>query len=236
MKRNNIIKLIIIFICILLIITLTIIYLLKNTLIFKKEDEITSDIKTIQDMVNNKISQMNEENISQYTDLKSLGIENTQYNDKIGISNGKVYIKDSSENKVKDAVQELNIGKEGYAKSEDGILVVDTYKDTEVSECKVINASQDIVNIVAFDSNNLCEETYTIGEIKDYKEIQENKDNLEYTRVAKNTTYTITNNIFEGKNIIFFFDINKKYIGSETNNTFTTDENTYYVKFITENE
>lgn len=234
-KKNIIIAtsiLAIIIICI----TLLIIYLVNNTLIFKKQDEISSDLKNLQEQINNKLSNVEDIDLKDYADLKSIGIDNPQYANKVGISNGKVYIKDSSNDKVKNAIESLEIGKEQYAQSEDGILVVDAYEGTQVTECKVVNSTQDIVNVVAFSSNNLCEEIYTVGSIKDYSEIEQNKDNLIYTRLAKNTTYTITNNTLEGTNITFFFDKDKKYIGNTKENTFTTDENMYYAKFITENE
>lgn len=220
-NRKRIIIAIIVIVTFLLCMLL--IYLYNNTPIFKSSKEIQSDLTGIQDEIKNNT---NEE------------VEKGMYSDYVGVSGETLYIKENTDSKIKEAIKNTDIGYEKKSTSNNGLLVIDTYKDTEAIECKVISSTKEQINLTAYGASNLCEGSYSIGSIDDKKTVEEGTDNLVYTVVAPNTTYTISNIFEKGTNTMFFFDSNKKFISSTSENTFKTPSNANYMKVISnfENE
>lgn len=202
-------------------IEVTIICLNNNTVLFKNSEQINNDLSKIQDDL------ISDENA---------GIEDSVYKDYVGVSNGTLYIKENADDKIKEAAKDSEIKFQKTDKSDGKMLVIEPKVGTDAVSCKVVSNTEDIVRLTVYTANNLCEASYTVGSIKDKSTVEKGEDNLEFVRVEKNTTYTISNIFNEGINTIFFFDKEGKFISSTTENTFTTPENAKYIKVITEIE
>ena len=220
LTKKNIIICSIIFV--LIIIVGVLFYIKNNTLIFKNDEQIQNDLARIQ------------EDIGQDSDTK---IEDNVYKDYVGVSNGTLYIKDNASDKLKEAAKNnTNIKYEKIVKSDGDILVIDPKEGTNAVNCKIINNTKDIVKLTAFTADNLYEYKYELGSIKDLKVVEAGEDGLDFNIIAPNTTYTICNMFGKGKNTIFFFDKDFKYISSTNENVFKTPDNAYYIKVITDLE
>lgn len=231
MKHKKII--IISSILLILIITALIVYYLYNyTTVFKSEEEVHEDLVILQ----NGISEQYDEENESLNDGIDAQVEDNVYSNYVGVSNGTLYIKENAGDKIKDAAKDTNIGYETSAKSNNGILIVEPYIGTNSVECKVISNTEDVVNLTAYNANNLYESFYILGSIKDKKIIEEGENSISYVKVAGNTTYTIRNQFRKGTNTVFFFDKDMKFIGSTTEKTFTTSSNTNYIKVMTDLE
>ncbi len=196
-----------------------IIYLINNTIIFKNSEEVKDDLLEIQD------------NIKEGDEKK---IDNKLYNKDVGVSEETLYIKENASDKLKESAQGIGIGFEKSTKSENGMIIVEAYEGTSAIEYIVTSHTKDVLNIEAYSYNNLCNLSYLAGSVKDKKTIEEGKDELRKNMVAPNITYTLTSNIGEGINTVFFFDSEMKFISSTSEKTFTTPENARYIKIITE--
>ncbi len=213
-------------ILIIILITLLILHINNNTVIFKSEKDIQKDIGKIQKYINN-----NKSNEIYYEGNRE--IQDKVYSHSIASSNGILYLKENAEEKVKKAMENAEIGYEISAISKNELLVIEPYSGTNAISCKVISSKQDSVKITAYKAENLCESSYQVGDISDETIIEHGKDNLLYNKVKGNTTYTISNLLNSGTNIMFFFDKDKKFITKTNINTFTTPENAKYMKVIT---
>ena len=202
-----------------LLITILMVYLVSNTIIFKSDEEVKDDLLEIQD------------NIKEGNNKK---IDNKLYNKDVGVSGETLYIKENASDKLKESAQGTEIGFEKSTKSENGMIIVDAYKGTSAIEYTVVSHTKDILNIETYSYNNLCALSYQAGSIKDKKLIEDGKDELKKNMIAPNTTYTLASDIEEGVNTAFFLDSDSKYISSTTEKTFTTPENARYIKIITE--
>lgn len=215
-------------IVIVLLIMILIIVLYNNTTIFKSKEEIKNDLLKLQEDIST-------DNNNEIINLDT-NIDNKIYSNYVGVSNGTLYVKEDAKDKIKESVKNTKIGYEKIAISENGLLVLDAYENTNAIECKIISNTKDKVSLTAYSAQNLCDNIYTIGSIEDKKIIEEGKDELSPIKVAKNTVYTISNSMLSGLNTIFFFDSNGNFISNTTDNTFTTTNDTSYIKVITEDE
>ena len=228
-KKSIIIALIIIFV--LTIIGITILYLYNNTTMFKSQEEVNEDISSIVKYVDKEKDKLEGEDFQDTIEIKD-----KHYSDYVGVSNGTLYIKENADSKVKKALEGKNVGQEKTIKSTNGIIEVEPYVGTNSVSCKVIGSNKEEVHIISLNAKNLCDSYYEYGTVKDKKQVEENKDELSFTRIMPNKTYTIANEFGSGTNTMFFFDENQKFISSTTQNTFTTPSNTKFVKIMSEIE
>lgn len=223
-KKINLTKKNIIFLSILLValilVLILVIYLNNNTTIFKSKEDVKDDLLEIQSNV--KKDAKNE-------------IDNPLYKEDVGVSRETLYIRENASSKIKEAAKGTEVGFEKNNKSENGMLIIDTYEGTSAIEYKVLGHTKDILNVEIFSYSNLCDLSYIMGSIEDAKIIEEGKDQQQYNMIASNTTYTLSSDFEGGKNIAFFFDTDMKFISSTTEKTFTTPANARYIKVMTEN-
>lgn len=217
-KRN------IIIICILVLIIILVIYLANNTKFFKTKEGIKEDLSQLQDEISSE----------GITIRGQQDITNSIYSEDVGVSNGTLYIKENASGKVKESVQGTEVGYEKSNKSVNGMIVLEAYEGTSVTDYELINRTKEVVKIEVYDYNNLISDLYIMGSVTDKKQVEEGKDSLKANLVAANTEYTLTNMMNSGTNTVFFFDSDMKYLSSTTDKTFTTPENTKYIKVMTE--
>ena len=219
LTKKNIIILSGILVAIILVVIL-VIYLNNNTTMFKSEEEVKDDLLEIQSNVKN--------------DKKS-EIDNPLYKKDVGVSKETLYIKENASSKIKEAAKGTEVGFEKNNKSENGMLIIDTYEGTSAIEYKILSHTKDIMNIEIFSYKNLCDLSYIMGSVEDAKIIEEGKNQQQYNMIASNTTYTLSSDLEGGTNIAFFFDADMKFISSTKEKTFITPANARYIKIITEN-
>ena len=220
LTKKNIILFTIILVIIAVII-LVVLYLMNNTIIFKDSEEVKEDMLGIESNIKNG---------------ESYKIDNPLYNKDVGVSEETLYIKQNASSKLKESVQGTDIGYEKSTKSTNGMIILEAYGGTEATEYKVISHTKDVLNIEVFGYENLCNLFYEIDSVKDKKLIEEGKDNLQKNMIASNTTYTLTADMENLVNTVFFFDSDMKFISSTTEKTFTTPENARYIKIMSETQ
>lgn len=171
-----------------------------------------------------------------YLNNSSLVFQNKEdevYSNYVGVSNGTSYIKDTADEKVKETAKNEGVAFENKTKSENGLLQIKPSVGTNALKFKILSKKDDMIKIIAFTSSNLCNLSYTVGQITDLKIVEEGTDGLSSAEVLPNKVYTIYNSIGTGTNTIFFFTKEGKFIDKTTENTFTTPNDTYYIKVIT---
>lgn len=219
LSKKSITILSIIFV-VLILALIWVIYLRNNTLVLKSTEDVKDDLLEIQSNV--KKDAKNE-------------IDNPLYKEDVGVSRETLYIKENASSKIKDAAKGTEVGFEKNNKSENGMIIIDTYEGTSAIEYKVLSHTKDVLNVEIYSYKNLCDLTYVMGSIEDKKIIEEGNDQLQKNMIASNTTYTLSSYFEGGTNIAFFFDADNKFISSTTEKTFTTPANARYIKVMTEN-
>ncbi|MBO4293167.1 MAG: hypothetical protein J5881_02115 [Clostridia bacterium] len=219
LSKKNIIILSIIFVGLILVL-IWVIYLKNNTIVFKSTEDVKDDLLEIQ---------------SNVKDDRKYEIDNPLYKEDVGVSRETLYIKENASSKIKEAAKGTDVGFETNNKSENGMLIIDTYEGTSAIEYKVLSHTKDFLDVEIYSYKNLCDLSYIMGSIEDKKIVEEGNDQLPKCMIASNTTYTLSSNFEGGTNIAFFLDADKKFISSTTEKTFTTPANARYIKIITEN-
>lgn len=213
---------------ILIVVILLIVYLAFNTAIFKTKGNIQDDLVSMQE----EISSI--KTINNNSDKQNI-VDNSIYSNDVGVSNETLYIKENASNKIKDSIEGTDIGHENTIKSENGMIVLEPYQNTEAIEYKILSHTKEEIEMQIFDYNNLCREIYVAGSVTDKGQVENGENEIIPTIVAPNQTYTLINSTFGGVNTVFFFDGEMKYISSTEEKTFKTPENCKYIKIITEN-
>lgn len=212
-KKNIIIFSIIVFI----ILGICLVYYLStHTIIFKDNEEIKSDVLSLQNDVKNNGKK---------------SIDNDLYNKDIGVSEETLYIKENASDKLKESVQGTDIGMEKRIQSKDGMIILEPYVGTSITGYNILSHTKDSLTIQAYSYDNLCNLYYIVGSVTDEKMVEEGKDELGKAIIAPNMTYTLNSNI-ETTNTVFFFDKDMKFISSTKEKVFTTPQQAKYIKVI----
>lgn len=212
-----------IIVSILVLFYILILVLAQNTDIIKPNVAIQGDLVKMQNEINS-------------AELSSdiLDKIDAKYINDVGVSNEILYIKENASNQVKNSINGTEIGLEKSGKSENGMVVLDTYPGSSMTEFRLINIKKDQIPIYVYNYDNLISREYSFGSVEDKKQIEEGTDSLSFDMIAPNTTYTLTNCYGVGTNYVFFFDTNKKFISTTTDKTFKTPGNARYFKVISD--
>ena len=212
-----------IIVSILVLFCILILILAQNTDIIKPNVAIQGDLVKMQNEINK-------------TELSAdiLDKIDEKYINDVGVSNEILYIKENASNQVKNSVNGTEIGIEKSGKSNNGMVVLDTYPGSSMTEYKLINAKKEQIPIYVYNYDNLISRDYSFGSVEDKKQIEDGTDSLPFDMIAPDTTYTLTNCYGEGINYVFFFDTNKKFISTTTDKTFKTPLNARYFKVMSD--
>lgn len=213
----------IIIVSILVILCASILIIAQNTNLFKPKLIVERDLAEMQKDINDADILIDKQELI-----------DSKYSNDIGISNEILYVKENALSNVKDSVEGTELGIEKSSKSENGMVVLDTYPGSSMTEFRLINATKEQIPIYVYNYDNLISREFYFGSIEDKKQLEEGTDSLSFDMIAPNTTYTLTNCYGVGTNYIYFFDSNKKYISNTTEKTFKTPENARYFKVISD--